>query len=307
MKGKKHKVKMAAAIRVCVLEGIYAKMTELGLPLSLAVELQYRGLRLDSSLWTARLSNGGYSVSLFWPSQHRRPRRRRQRRKPKPSHQPISSLNPVSSGETVGSSCVQKDTTISRLPTSFPLKAHLGIKTASSQADSELIAVELEDSDPEETNLTSSHSAMEDSRAFDSEGAAKQTCPSPTTDSESEYEEVNLKSCLDVHYEKRDGVHGVLVHDKKGEQKWTPVCGRRRKRVRLNKVQLQRFPTHCRPSPPSATETSSSDLDVPLTIPKDAKVKYSVIDGTPGLSIATNRTRNWTPRLLQELELELRI
>ena len=87
-----------------------------------------------------------------------------------------------------------------------------------------MIAVELEDSDPKETNLTSSHSAMEDSRAFDSEGAAKQTCPSPTTVSESECEEVNLKSCLDVHYEKRDGVHGVLVHDKKGEQKWTPVC-----------------------------------------------------------------------------------
>ena len=63
------------------------------------------------------------------------------------------------------------------------------------------------------------------SRAFDSEGAAKQTCPSLTIDSESECEEVNLKSCLDVHYEKRDGVHRVLVHDKKGEQKWTPVCG----------------------------------------------------------------------------------
>ena len=88
---------MAAAIRVWVLEGIYAKMTELGLPLSLAVKLQYRGLRLDSLLWTARLSNGG-SVSLFWPSQHHHPR---QRRKPKPSLQSISTLNPVSSGETV--------------------------------------------------------------------------------------------------------------------------------------------------------------------------------------------------------------
>ena len=51
----------AGAISVCVLEGIYAKMTELGLPLLLAVELQYRGLCLDSSLWTAHLSNGGYS------------------------------------------------------------------------------------------------------------------------------------------------------------------------------------------------------------------------------------------------------
>ena len=48
------------------------------------------------------------------------------------------------------------------------------------------------------TNLTSSHSAMEDSQGFDSEEEANQTCPSPTTDSESEGEEVNLKSCLDV-------------------------------------------------------------------------------------------------------------
>ena len=152
----------------------------------------------------------------------------------------------------------------------------------------------VEDGDPEKTSLTSSHSAVEDSRTFDSEGEANQTYPSPTTDSESEGEKVDLKSCLD-HYENRDGVHGVLVHDERGEQKWTPVYGRRRKRVRLNEVQLQRFPTHCRPSQPSDTETSSSDSDVPLTIPKDAEVKYSVIDGTPGLSIATNRTRTWTP------------
>ena len=57
----------AGGIRVCVLEGICAKMTELDLPLSLAVKLQYRGLHLDSSLWTAHLSNGGYSVSFFGP------------------------------------------------------------------------------------------------------------------------------------------------------------------------------------------------------------------------------------------------
>ena len=81
----------------------------------------------------------------------------------------------------------------------------------------------------------------------------------------------------------------------RGEQKWTPVYGRRRKRVRLNEVKLQRFPAHCRQSQPSDTETSSSDSNVPLTIPKDAEVKYSVIDRTPGLSTATNRTHTWTP------------
>ena len=58
----------------------------------------------------------------------------------------------------------------------------------------------------------------------------------------------------------------VLVHDKRGEQKWTPVFGRRRKRVRFNEVHLQRLPAHCHPSQPSDTETTSSDSDDPLTI-----------------------------------------
>jgi len=30
---------------------------------------------------------------------------------------------------------------------------------------------------------------------------------------------------LEVHYEKREGVHGVLVCDNKNKNKWTPVCG----------------------------------------------------------------------------------
>ena len=271
-------VKMAAgAIRVCVLEGIYAKMTELGLPLSLAVELQSRGLRLNSSLWTARLSNGRYSVSLFWPSQRRHPRRRRQRRKPKPGHQPISSFNPVRSGKTVGSSYVQKDTTTNRLPPGFSLKA-------SSQVDSELKAVE--DGDLEKTSLTSSHSAVKDSWTFDSEGEANYTCPTPTTDwvwgwkGQSQV----LPGCSLWE-------PGWCSWDiGSWRERWAEVDSSIwaiKKRVRLNEVQLQRFPAHCRPSQPSDTETSSSDWNVPLTIPMDAEVKYSVIDGTPGLSIAT--------------------
>ena len=48
-----------------MLEDPYAKMTELGFPLLLVVELQCRSLCLDSSLWIASLSNGGYSVSLL--------------------------------------------------------------------------------------------------------------------------------------------------------------------------------------------------------------------------------------------------
>lgn len=68
-------------------------MSELGLPLSLAVELQSRNLRLDSSLWTARHTNGGYSVSFFWPSPRYKRRRRRRPRKPQHSRQAISNAN----------------------------------------------------------------------------------------------------------------------------------------------------------------------------------------------------------------------
>ena len=45
-------------------------------------------LRLDSTKWSTRSSNGGFSVTLFWPSSggktfNRRTRRTRRRRKPK--------------------------------------------------------------------------------------------------------------------------------------------------------------------------------------------------------------------------------
>lgn len=82
-------------------------------------------------------------------------------------------------------------------------------------------------------SLTPSHTTMKESQAFDSEVAANPTCLSPATNSDSEGEEINLS------------VHGVMFHDEKGEQKWTPVCEQRRKKVRLNEVQLQRFPPHC--------------------------------------------------------------
>jgi len=100
---------------------------------------------------------------------------------------------------------------------------------------------------------------------------------------------------LEVHYEKQEGVHGILVCDNKNKHKWTPVCRRRRKRIRLTEAQLQRVPAHCCPPPPSDTDTSSSGSKVPLNIPEDAKVKFSVVDGAQGLSIATNRIRTWTP------------
>ena len=117
--------------------------------------------------------------------------------------------------------------------------------------------------------------------------------PSRSTVSDSE-QHIDLKACTDVKYEKREGVHGVIVRHCNNEQTWTPVYGRRRKRIPLNEAQLRKVPPHCRHPPPS-DEDSSSESDIPLTIPEDANVNYTVVDGTPGLSIATRRTRNWTP------------
>ena len=99
-----------------------------------------------------------------------------------------------------------------------------------------------------------------------------------------------------MRYEKRDGVHGVVVRNN-DEQTWTPVYGRRKKRVRLSEAQLRRIPPHCRPQPPSDEDSQStlSESEIPLTIPDNANVNYAVIDGTPGLSISTRKTRNWTP------------
>ena len=57
-----------------------------------------------------------------------------------------------------------------------------------------------------------------------------------------------------------------------------------------------RFHPNCRrPPPPSDPDDSSSDSDVPITIPEGARVKYSGVDGTSGLSIATRKTHAWTP------------
>ena len=168
-----------------------------------------------------------------------------------------------------------------------PLNAHPGSSTAS--VDLQTVASETED---EVLINLSTHS---ESQAYGPEEPALTSSDHDGSDEESVSEEINLKSCLEVCYEKREGVHGVLACDEKNEQKWTPVYGRRRKRVRLSKAQLQRFPAHCHPPPPNDTDSSSSSSEVSLDIPEDAKVKYSVVDGAPGLSIATNRIRTWTP------------
>ena len=64
-KKKKIEIKMAARIRVSVLEGPFTVLSEVGVPLPVCISMQSKGLQLDKALWTARQSNGGFSVTFF--------------------------------------------------------------------------------------------------------------------------------------------------------------------------------------------------------------------------------------------------
>lgn len=72
------------AIKVAVLEGDFATLVGLGFPLSLSIQLQESCLTLRKALWTAKSTNSGFSVSLFWPAPElkdkHQPKRRRRRR-----------------------------------------------------------------------------------------------------------------------------------------------------------------------------------------------------------------------------------
>ena len=79
-----------ATIRVCVLEGQYTQLSNLGFPVSLVMELQQGGLRLGNAKWSSRLSDAGFSVSFFWPVAWTTQRRRHRRRGRKSTANPDS-------------------------------------------------------------------------------------------------------------------------------------------------------------------------------------------------------------------------
>ena len=284
---------MSAAIHVCVLEGNHARLTELGLPLSLAVELQSHNLRLDSSLWTARSSNGGYSVSFFWPSLQRKRSRRRRRRKPPNNHPATSTTKLLSTNLPLEShlsntSGPAPGNSEAKFVPLIPSNAHFGKKTRAPSNPVATLAKESAASHSPKLNESSTGNK-------NTHDSVKSDPPSHPTDSDSQ-QHIDLKACTDVKYEKHGCVHGVIVQQHDNNQTWTPVYSKIRKRIPLSKAQLRKIPPHCCHPPPS-DDDSSSESDTPLTctIPENATVNYKVADGTPGLSITTRKTRHWTP------------
>ena len=64
--------KMAAkTIKVAVLEGEFADLCNLGLPFSVSLQLQEKGLKMREALWTVKSSSSGFSVSFYWPDSAR--------------------------------------------------------------------------------------------------------------------------------------------------------------------------------------------------------------------------------------------
>ena len=76
-----------STIRVAVLEGTFACLSELGIPLPACIQMQSMGLKLGEATWTARSTNAGFSVSFFWPTGWKPTTRRvRKRKKRKAKH-----------------------------------------------------------------------------------------------------------------------------------------------------------------------------------------------------------------------------
>ena len=114
--------------------------------------------------------------------------------------------------------------------------------------------------------------------------------------------DIDLKSCSNVKYDKRGAVHGVTYTNGNEEEAWTPVVSRRSKKpkrsVPLHLLCL-RAPPQVKSNLPSSDDSDSdgdSDgSDADLVVPDQANVKYSIINGKPGLQINTKCTRSWTP------------
>ena len=113
-------------IKVAVLEGDFASLCSLGFPISLSLQLQQSCLRLSDAMWTAKSTQGGFSVSFFWPapdpvkcdSQPKRKRRRRAKTSKVVSA--VNKLNDKVNSEPPAPSHVQKAICTQNTPNDAP-------------------------------------------------------------------------------------------------------------------------------------------------------------------------------------------
>ena len=263
------------AIKVSVLEGDFASLSTVGFPLSLCIQLQLSQLKLKEAMWTAKYTNGGFSVNFFWPTsapekvnvQSKKKRKRKRKSKAKtiivPSSSSLTSQQP----------------------------AAVIVESQFTEKSDDLIPIDAQHGSPSVQKTSSLIRSVDESESLSH-------CSSSHPGSPSHKTILNLETCTEVQYESRDGVHGVSYHvAEEGEQGWTPVVGKRKKRGHVPCFVRRRFPSdHQIQDNPSSDSGSSSDLDLDDVIPsRVADVQYKVVDGKPGLSVSTRKTYAWTP------------
>ena len=204
------------AIHVAVLEGYFASLTTLGLPMPLSLQLQQSNLRLEKAMWTARSTRTGFSVSLFWPFadssqtelKQKMKKRRRNRRKAKAT----TNLNNNNLAPSTPGSCV-----------SIPINANF--RPAASWVTSATAANSL--SLQSERGTDHSVSQEHDDDHSVSQECGDDTSPNSTLSQESQNVEptIDLNECSEIHYHQDGDMHGVK-YVCEGREGWTPVVGK---------------------------------------------------------------------------------
>ena len=235
-------------------------------------------------MWTAKYTSGGFSVNFFWPTSAapekvnvQSKKRRKHKRKSKAKTSVV-----VPSGSSL----------TSQQPAAIIAESQSTEKSDLIPIDAQHDAENCDDGTPSVQTTSSLIRSVDESES-------PSHCPSSHPGSPSHKTILNLETCSEVQYESRDGVHGVSYHDaEEGEQGWTPVVGKQKKRGRVPCFVRRRFPRdhQIHQDNPSSDSGSSSDLDLDDVIPSGvADVQYKVVDGKPGLSVSTRKTYAWTP------------
>ena len=272
---------MADSIKVVVLEAEFAALSRLGLPISLSLQLQQSGLKLADALWTARASESGFSVSLFWPSEAKASKRGRRKRK-------VVKVRKEKCGKVRNNS--SKATTITNTVTELPA-------SIANHEPEEEILINAQPSasvagKPTEVTALSTSTSISVTPHDESPHNISAGLPSA---SDEDVRPVDLKLCSEVNYEKKGCVHGVSYCNNCGEAGWTPVVGRKRRRPQnLPQAFLRRLPPDVRKTYANDSD-SDSDQDLNNLIPDHAAVTFCAVDDTPGLSVKTRSTQQWTP------------
>ena len=205
------KLKMAdGRIRVSVLEGSFAGLQGVGIPLPVCIHLQDLGLQFEAAQWTAKQSNTGFSISFFWPVQDRsvfgvnRPGKKRRKRRKKArctSGWASGSMGRVEAGK-------ESDPGVNNVDDrNTPTEAHCSTGSSPSSP-------------------SQSHAAMTNQCKVTTDDSKSTTSTCSLSPPTSGPNNVDLTICSKVQFELRDGVPGVTAG-------WTPVIGRRRKRSQL--------------------------------------------------------------------------